>query len=257
MPKRVAKRKPPGEPKQTKQVVRSKTPARARRKPAARRDSTPPAADEPAKPDEPPKGDDLAYIAESLRPLAVPIDDLQPDPVNARTHDERNLAAIRASLARFGQRTPLVVNRNRAIVLKGNGTMAAARGLGWTHLAVVWVDDDPATATGFALADNRTAELSGWDDKLLASHLKALDDLEGFDLADTGFDQEELATLIESSLTDPPKGNAPQGHKPPKADEPPKGAQFHLLVLCDGPEDQNKLCSQLQEEGIKCRPFDV
>jgi len=40
-----------------------------------------------------------------------PIDGLVPDPQNARTHDEANLASIAASLARYGQRTPLVVNR--------------------------------------------------------------------------------------------------------------------------------------------------
>jgi hypothetical protein len=37
--------------------------------------------------------------------------------------------------------------------------IAAAQQLGWTHIAVVWVDDDDITATAFALADNRTGDL--------------------------------------------------------------------------------------------------
>ena len=42
----------------------------------------------------------------------VAISSLHPDPANARTHNERNLDAIRASLARFGQAEPLVVRHD-------------------------------------------------------------------------------------------------------------------------------------------------
>jgi hypothetical protein len=49
----------------------------------------------------------------------------------------------------------------------------AARDLGWSHLAVVFTDDDPVTAAGFSIADNRTAELAEWDgeapDRLLGN----------------------------------------------------------------------------------------
>ena len=47
-------------------------------------------------------------------------------------------------------------------VEKGNGTLRAAKQLGWSHVAVLWVEDDPATAAGYGIADNRTGELSGW-----------------------------------------------------------------------------------------------
>jgi ParB-like chromosome segregation protein Spo0J len=113
----------------------------------------------------------LGHIAESLRPLAVPIADLVPDPANARRHPQKNLDGIAASLRIYGQRKPVVVNRRTGAVEAGNGTLDAAKALGWTHLAAVYVDDDPATAAGFAIADNRTAELAEWDaaalDKLL------------------------------------------------------------------------------------------
>ncbi len=49
---------------------------------------------------------ELEWIVESLRPLAEPVDRLELDPRNARKHDEANLAAIAASLKRFGQRRP-------------------------------------------------------------------------------------------------------------------------------------------------------
>ena len=55
----------------------------------------------------------------------VPLDALHLDPANARAHDERNLAAIEASLARFGQAEPLVVQAGTGRVIGGIGRMAA------------------------------------------------------------------------------------------------------------------------------------
>ena len=82
--------------------------------------------------------DGLDYIDPDIRPLARPIGDLNPDPANARKHPDRNLEAIKSSLARFGQKKPLVARpvNGSLIVVAGNGTLAAAKMLGWTHLAV-------------------------------------------------------------------------------------------------------------------------
>ena len=110
---------------------------------------------------------DLSHIAEPLRPLAVPCDGLVLDPANARKHGAPNLEAIQGSLTVYGQRKPIVANRRTRTVIAGNGTLEAARALGWTHIAVVFTDDDPVTAAGFAIADNRTAELAEWDAEAL------------------------------------------------------------------------------------------
>jgi DNA modification methylase len=129
-----------------------------------------------------------ATIAEPLRPLAVPIASLNLDPANARRHPEKNLDAIRSSLAQFGQRKPIVVQRTGMIVRAGNGTLLAARALGWTEIAAVVIDDDNATALQFAIADNRTAELAEWDDEVLAQLLQGMDEatrqVVGFDEGD-------------------------------------------------------------------------
>jgi hypothetical protein len=104
---------------------------------------------------------DLSHIAEGLRPLAVPMVELVLDPVNARKHNDPNLKAIASSLATFGQRRPLVVNRRNQQIEAGNGTYQAAQSLGWTHLAVVLVDDDPSSQRGFAIADSPASAISG------------------------------------------------------------------------------------------------
>ncbi len=133
---------------------------------------------------------ELSPIADDLRPLAVPIEDLVPDPANARTHGDGNLQAIAASLSRYGQRKPVVANRANRQVEAGNGLIAAAKWLKWTHVAVVWVDDDPNRQRGFALADNRAAELAGWDQGLLDALLQEL----------SAEEPELLATLEVDSL---------------------------------------------------------
>ncbi len=99
-------------------------------------------------------------------------------------------------MQRYGQRRPVVVNRRTGIIEAGNATWEAARALGWTHLAVVYVEDDPTTAAGYAIADNRTAELAEWDDEALARTLEALK-TEG-EIAHVGFDDGDLDELLRS-----------------------------------------------------------
>jgi len=152
----------------------------------------------------------LHNIAEPLWPLAIRVSDLTLDPRNARVHPDRNLAAIKASLETYKQRKPLVVRREGFVVEAGNGTLLAAQELGWTHVAAVLVDDDPLTATGYSIADNRTAELAVWDEAALASLLADLQVPElDLDLEALGWSDEELNRLIGSVPAFAP--TAPEG----------------------------------------------
>jgi len=139
-------------------------------------------------------------IPETLSALAVPIDSLTPYQDNPRRGD---LEAIKESLAANGQYRPIVVNRRTGEVLAGNHTLRAAEQLGWTRIAVTWVDVDDETARRIVLVDNRSNDLAGYDDALLASILEDLPDLEG-----TGYDKAALAELLAGrddpvALTDP------------------------------------------------------
>jgi DNA modification methylase len=141
----------------------------------------------------------LDPIALPLRALALPIASLTVDPANARTHDEKNLAAIKGSLSRFGQRLPLVVQKQGMIVRAGNGRVMAAKALGWTHIACVVVDESEVEATAYAIADNRTSELAEWDDDALAKLLESLPDDA---LAATGFSDTDLKDLLDKLAPD-------------------------------------------------------
>jgi len=132
----------------------------------------------------------------------IAIADLAFDPANARRHSVKNLDAIKGSLAKFGQQKPIVVD-GKGVVVAGNGTLEAARSLGWPKIAVVRTELTGADAIAFALADNRTAELAEWDAGILNETLKSLQAMD-FDLGSIGFDADDLAALI--ATPEPPEG---------------------------------------------------
>jgi hypothetical protein len=127
----------------------------------------------------------------------VDINSLAFDPANLRKHGTRNMDAIKGSLRKFGQQKPIVVDA-KGIVLAGNGTLRAARELGWTEIQIVRTELAGVEATAFAIADNRTAELAEWEDSL-NDVLKSLQD-EGVDLADLGYSPEDLGQFAANAV---------------------------------------------------------
>lgn len=130
-------------------------------------------------------------IADDLQPLARPISELQPLPGNPRVG---NVEAVMRSYNTFGQRKPIVAKRD-GTVIAGNHQLEAAKRLGWTEIAVVFVDDDDTTAQAFALADNRIADLGRYDNDALTALLQqvAIDDEL---LLATGYSQQNLDDLL-------------------------------------------------------------
>lgn len=107
--------------------------------------------------------------------MKIPISELHADPANVRKHSDKNIKAIEASLKRFGQQKPIVIDSNN-IVRAGNGTLQAAINLGWKKIWVSKSKLSPSELTAYAIADNRTAELAEWDMEALEEQLLAIDD---------------------------------------------------------------------------------
>lgn len=121
----------------------------------------------------------------------VEITSLKPYPKNPRRGDVDEIAQ---SLKVNGQYKPIVVNRRDQTILAGNHTWRAARSLGWTHIAVSYVDVDDLGAQKIVLADNRTSDMSSYDDSKLLELLESLPSLEGTGFKDVDLDQ--LQALI-------------------------------------------------------------
>lgn len=152
-------------------------------------------------------------IAPDLQSLAQPIDTLHLLDGNPR---RGNVDAVARSYERFGQRKPIVARRD-GTVIAGNHQLLAARSLGWTEIAVVYVDDDDQMASAYALADNRIGDLGTYDETDLRLMLEEVaGDLDL--LLATGYDEETLR-ILQRQVTDDDwesaLGALPSGDKEP------------------------------------------
>ncbi|MBL4701792.1 MAG: hypothetical protein JKX85_11110 [Phycisphaeraceae bacterium] len=185
------------------------------------------------------------YIEASLHGNLMCVADLCSDPQNAREHDARNLESIRKSLEKFGQQKPIVINTD-GFVLAGNGTLTAARMLGWEYLAVAKSRLTGNAAKAYTIADNRTTDLSKWHDGDLADQLQALQqDLE-FDHTVTGFDDAEIQQLLNEVYDLQAQGS----DELEEQEEQP--TQFSVVVTCKNGREQKRLLRMLEEKGYVC-----
>jgi len=171
-------------------------------------------------------------IQSALKDLTVPIGSLRPYARNPRRGD---VGLIAESLERNGQYRPLVVNRPTGEVLAGNHTLLAARQLGWSEIAVTYVDVNDAQAQRIVLVDNRASDVAGYDDELLAELLKELPDLEG-----SGWDAHALDELLEE-IGDSSPGEADVPPPPPGEPRTAPGDRYtlgrHRLLCGDAREE--------------------
>lgn len=126
-----------------------------------------------------------------------PIEKLVPYDKNARTHSDEQVAQLAASIAEFGFVNPILVD-TAAGVIAGHGRLAAAKDLGLKQVPVVVLDHlTPAQKRAYVIADNKLALNAGWDMSLLQQEMASLQ-LADFDLSVLGFDDTELASILES-----------------------------------------------------------
>lgn len=130
---------------------------------------------------------------------AVPIDRLTPHPYNPR---EGDVGAISESLKQFGQYRTVVATVD-GIILAGHHVVRAAEALGWTHVAVTYIDVDETEATKILLVDNRTSDLGTYDNEALRRAVLAASATPA-----SGWTAEDIQSLLEGK---PHKPKAPTG----------------------------------------------
>ena len=130
------------------------------------------------------------------RPLA----DIRPYEKNPR-HNDAAVEAVAASIREFGFRQPIVVDSD-GVVIVGHTRLKAAQRLGLEKVPVhVAGDLSDAQKKAYRIADNQTASIATWDLELLPIELAELKELD-IDLGLLGFDDDDLARLLNPSLTD-------------------------------------------------------
>jgi len=109
-----------------------------------------------------------------------------------------DIGTIKESLKQLGQYRPVVIHRPTMRILAGHHVVEAARQLGWTHVAITYVDGDEEFCKKVILADNRTNDLSSYRDDELQMLLESLPDLSA-----TGFDEIPEMTDTNAMLVRP------------------------------------------------------
>ncbi|MDN4187327.1 DNA modification methylase [Bifidobacterium breve] len=138
----------------------------------------------------------------NLKVETFKISDLSTYHKNPRRGD---VDAIAESLKARGQYRPIVVNIGTHAshdyeILAGNHTYLAAKKLGWKTIQATTVDVDDDQAAQIVLADNRLADLGGYDDETLSALLSDVSSLDGLGWSQD--DVDELAAALEPERDD-------------------------------------------------------
>jgi len=114
---------------------------------------------------------------------------LKPYKNNPRTHSPEQIKQLQKSLKQFGFVNPVLIDKHDMIIA-GHGRVQAAVAEGINEIPCVLIDSlTEKQIRAYIIADNRLAELAGWDMEILEFELTELDSL-GFDMETIGFDLE-------------------------------------------------------------------
>ena len=122
-------------------------------------------------------------------------EDLEPYARNARTHSDEQIEQIAASIKEFGFLNPILVDE-KSTIIAGHGRLAAAKLLGLSQVPVIPLTHlTEPQKRAYILADNKLAEIAGWDEDLLKMELADLTEI-GFDVELAGFEVDELSDIL-------------------------------------------------------------
>lgn len=125
------------------------------------------------------------------------ITELNTHPRNYNAHPDEQVAVFSKIIRANGWRRPITVSKRSGLVVKGHGAIQAAELLQVTHVPVQYQDyESDAQEIEDMIADNKLARLAEPEKKVLAGLLSDLDGVLGGNLELTGFNQEELNSLL-------------------------------------------------------------
>lgn len=181
-----------------------------------------------------------------------PIDRPVPYIRNARKIPQKAIDKVAGSLQEFGWRQPIVVDKNKTIIV-GHTRLHAARKLGLKEVPVHKADKlSEAQVKAYRLADNRTGQESEWDDQLLSLELRELADYDiNIDL--TGFSDHEVDKLL-NQFEEAKEGLIEDDKIPQNIEERVKKGDIWTLgnhrLLCGDSTKEDSLKELLQDQTV-------
>lgn len=129
---------------------------------------------------------------EKLKIVYLPLEQLTPYENNARKHEAADIKTIENSIDIFGMCDPIGIWGESNIIVEGHGRLLALKQLGHTEAPCIRLDHlTDEERKEYALAHNKTAEMSKWEFDILEQELaNAKIDMEqfGFDMDDFDID---------------------------------------------------------------------
>lgn len=157
-------------------------------------------------------------------------DDLKPYPGNPRKIPQEAVEKVAESIELFGWQQPIVVDEEHVVVV-GHTRLKAAQHLGLSevpvHVASGMTDE---AIREYRLVDNRTGEMSEWDDQALSTELREFDQ----DIVETYFPDADLEiSTIEGARREPSEEQIERAAKEAQTIKPPSEGMTHTTeVVC-------------------------
>lgn len=164
----------------------------------------------------------------------VRLDDIREAELNPKEHD---LEAIRSSIERFGFVSPGLRDERTGRLIAGHGRTIALRAMRYAQdeppagvkldddgawmvpVITGWASNTDAEAAAYLVIDNHHPTLGGWDEPGLAELLEGVREADPTLLELTGFDDDEIAALLDAANSDPGGPGGP-GEKTPGPAQP-------------------------------------
>ena len=124
---------------------------------------------------------------------------LRPDPKNARIHSPQQIRSLARNIQKYGFTNPILVTSDNQVVA-GHGRLEASKLIGLSNIPIIRLNLSHAECKALSVWDNRSSDLSRFDDRLLGAALQQVIELK-IDVEDTGFSVAEADRLIELSCS--------------------------------------------------------
>ena len=176
--------------------------------------------------------------------MMMKVSDLKNLKNNARSHSKEQIEQIKASIAKFGFLSPVVID-SEGTVIAGNGRLTAAKKLGMKEVPAILAEGlSRDELRAYALVDNRLGDTSSFDIEVLKAELEDLTLNLDFDMSGIGFSDKEIETLLR---TDEFKPDLPDD------DEKPSIMTHKLTIVCEDADQKQDLFDELKERGFKVK----
>jgi len=177
-----------------------------------------------------------------LKIESLKISDIIPYVNNQKKHPQEQIDIIKSSILEFGVVNPILID-DKNVIIAGHGRFEALKQLNYDEIPVIRVSNlTEAQIKAYRIADNKIAEMSSWDNDLLAIDIQELKELE-FDLENIGidfeFDLEEDLEADDDFFEEEEESN--------------KKEVIKLVVICDNETDKMQLKEELLSKGYLCQ----